>query len=126
MSIILAMAAMVVENRDGGKWSSWCRCIFVFALRPAIFPLLFLFCHVRRIDSGDDCDGRGGRGGRDRWRGRRSEVLIMVLVVPVLSGSPVLRCWWCCWLLAAKSPVVTDGQRPWIRDLEPCSSHCRN
>ena len=29
-------------------------------------------------------------------------------------------------LLAAKSPLVTDGQRPWIRDLEPCSSQCRN
>ena len=28
-------------------------------------------------------------------------------------------------LMAAKSPVVTDGQRPWIRDSEPCSSHGR-
>ena len=27
---------------------------------------------------------------------------------------------------AAKSPVVTDGQRPWIRDLEPYSSNRRN
>ena len=29
-------------------------------------------------------------------------------------------------LVAAKSAVVTDGQRPWICDLEPCSSEGRN
>ena len=26
MAIILAMAFMVVANRRGEKWSSWCRC----------------------------------------------------------------------------------------------------
>ena len=56
--LVLAMAAMVVENRDCKKWSSWWRCIFVFALRPAIFSLLFLFGRAWRIDSGDDCDGQ--------------------------------------------------------------------
>ena len=29
-------------------------------------------------------------------------------------------------LMAAKSPVVTYGQRPWIHDLDPCSSDVRN
>ena len=53
MAIILAMAAMVVESWDGKKWSPWC------ALRPAIFSHLILFGRARRIDSGDDCDGRG-------------------------------------------------------------------
>ena len=57
MAIILAMEAMSMENRDGKKWSSWCRYIFVFALRQAIFPFSFLFGRVRRIDLGDGCGG---------------------------------------------------------------------
>ena len=48
----------------------------------------------------------------------------MVLVCSVAAGVR------CCidgrLSLAAKSLVVTDGQRPWIHNLEPCSSKGRN
>ena len=52
--------------------------------------------------------------------GRRSGVLIMVLMVPGgVRGVGVVGVMSAA---SGESPVVTDGQRPWIRDMEPCSS----
>ena len=56
-------------------------------------------------------------------------------MVPVSGGCPVLRCYvigtiptYVCWSLVVGrwSAAGTDGQRPWIRDLDPCSSNRRN
>ena len=70
---ILAIAPMVVGNRDSEKWSSWYRCI---ALRPAIFSLLLLLVtrgeliqEMIAMFSKEDriCGRRNGVHGANRW-----------------------------------------------------------